>query len=124
MSHVVSIKTQMKDPTALAAACARLGLQAPTQGTAQLFSASATGLIVQLPGWTYPAVIDTATGQISCDTFGGRWGQQKELDRLLQAYAVERARIEAHKSGFSLSEQALADGSVKLTIQVTEGGDR
>ena len=118
MSHLVTIITQIKDPIALAAACTRLGLQQPVQGKAQLYSAEAEGLIVNLPGWTYPAVVDTTTGTIAFDTFGGRWGEQKELDKLLQLYAVEKARIEARKAGHSVTEQPLADGSIKLTIAV------
>ena len=100
---------------ALAAACVRLGLETPVQGTARLFASNATGLIVKLPGWTYPAVIDTVAGEVQFDNYGGAWGQQKELDRLLQAYAVEKARIEARKLGHSVTEQALAD--------VTAGGE-
>ena len=46
------------------------------------------------------------------------WGNQKELNRFLQIYAAEKTRIEAHKKGHSVIEHALADGSIKLTIQV------
>jgi hypothetical protein len=46
------------------------------------------------------------------------WGNPQHLDRFLQAYAVERARIEASKQGHRVSEQTLADGSIKLTVQV------
>jgi len=92
------------------------------QGKAELFSGQVDGLAVQLPGWQYPAVCDTATGQVHFDNFGGRWGDQKELDRFLQAYAVERARAEARKKGCLCTEQTLADGSIKLTIQVQGGG--
>jgi hypothetical protein len=118
MSHIVRIVTRIKDPIALAEACKRLGLQAPVQGKATVFSAEVSGLIVKLPGWAYSAVVDTATGNISYDNYGGAWGNQRELDRLLQAYAVEKARIEAHRAGHSVTEQNLADGSIKLTIQV------
>jgi hypothetical protein len=118
MSHVVNIKTQIKDPIALAAACARLGLEAPTQGKAKLFVTEAVGLIVKLPGWTYPAVIDTATGTIAYDNYNQAWGDQRELDKLLQAYAVEAARAQARRAGHSVTEQPLADGSIKLTIAV------
>jgi hypothetical protein len=59
MSHIVTIQTKVHDPAAVAAACRRLQLPAPVQGTAELFSGQATGLLVQLPGWQYPAVIDT-----------------------------------------------------------------
>ncbi len=118
MSHIVTIKTQIRDASALAAACSRLGLAAPTQGKARLFSSEAQGQIVHLPGWTYPVVIDTAIGQIQFDNYNGAWGKQAELDKLLQAYAVEKARLEARKAGHSVTEQALADGSIKLTVSV------
>src|SRR5207249_10268975 len=37
MSHLVTIETRIHDPVAVGAACQRLGLPAPIQGTAQLF---------------------------------------------------------------------------------------
>ena len=78
-------------------------------------------MAVQLPDWQYAVVADLATGQLQFDNFGGRWGDQQHLDRFLQAYAVERARAEARRKGLVCSEQVLADGSIKLTIQVTGG---
>jgi hypothetical protein len=116
MSHIVTIKTRLRDPLALSAACRRLGLEVPTPGTVRLFSGEASGLIVQLPGWRYPAVVDTDTGQVRYDNYGGVWGDPSQLDRLLQAYAVEKARIEARKAGHTVTEQALSDGSIQLTI--------
>jgi hypothetical protein len=118
MSHLVTIQTQIRDLAALTAACRRLGLAPPTQGTAQLYSGQASGLLVNLPDWQYPVVIDTAAGTARYDNFGGNWGSQSHLDRLIQAYAVEKARIEARRAGHDLTEQALPDGSIKLTIQV------
>jgi hypothetical protein len=49
------------------------------------------------------------------------WGDRQELDRFLQRYAAEKTMIEARKRGHSVTEQQLADGSVKLTIQVAGG---
>jgi hypothetical protein len=49
------------------------------------------------------------------------WGKQQELDRFLQAYACERTRIEARKKGYTVTEQPLSDGSIKLTIHVAGG---
>jgi len=120
MSHVVSIQTKVRDPNAVAAACQRMGLPTATVGTAHLFSGEATGLLVHLPGWQYPAVIDTRTGNVQFDNFEGNWGDQRHLDKFLQLYAVEKAKLEARKKGFQVSEQALQDGSIKL--QITEGG--
>jgi hypothetical protein len=119
MSHIVTIQTKVHDPASVTAACQRLGLPAPTQGTAKLFSGDATGLIVQFPGWQYPAVIDTLTGTIRYDNFSGHWGNERELLRFLQSYAVEKTRLEARKRGHTITEQQLTDGSIRL--QITEG---
>jgi len=35
----------------------------------------------------------------------------------LQAYAVEAAKLEARKKGYSFSEQQLQDGSIRLEIR-------
>jgi hypothetical protein len=121
MSHVVEVRTEVRDPLAAAAACPRLGLPEPARGTAQPYSGEASGLLVRLPGRAYPAVFDTATGQARCDNFEGRWGDTAHLGRFLQAYAVERAKIEARERGYAATEQALADGSIKLTISVGGG---
>jgi hypothetical protein len=121
MSHIVSIRTQIRDPIALTSACRRLGLEAPSQGTATLFTGSATGLIVKLPGWYYPAVFDPVSGEAKFDNYGGEWGAQSELDKLLQAYACEKAKIEARRAGHSVTEQTMVDGSIKLTIAVAGG---
>ena len=118
MSHIVTIKTEVRDHAALSAACRRLSLPPPVIGTAQLFGGQATGLVVRLPDWTYPVVINTATGQVRYDNFNGAWGDESQLHCFLQAYAVEKARIEARKSGHQVTEQALADGSIRLTIRV------
>ncbi len=118
MSHIVQIQAEVRDPQAVAAACRRLGLPEPVTGTAQLFSGQATGLLVQLDGWLYPVVCDTATGRVRFDNYQGHWGRQEQLDKFLQAYAVERARLEARRKGHSVVEQPLADGSIRLTIQL------
>jgi hypothetical protein len=117
MSHIVTIQTRLYDPVGIAAACQRLNLPAPVQGTTQLFSGAATGLLVQLPGWRYPVVIDTQAGTVQFDNYGGKWGEPKQLDRFLQLYTVEKTKLEARKKGYQVSEQALSDGSIKLQIR-------
>ena len=118
MSHIVQIKTQIRDPVAVEAACRRLGLAAPVWGTAKLFTNEATGLIVQLPNWNFPVVCDTTTGELKYDNFNGHWGDNGQLHKLVQAYSVEKARIEARKQGRTVTEQKLQDGSIKLTVQI------
>lgn len=118
MSHIVEIRTQVRDVAAARAACERLGLEMPALGRARLFSGEAAGLIVKLPDWKYPVVFETQTGQAKFDNYHGRWGDQAQLDRFLQSYAVELTKIEARKKGHAVTEQQLSDGSIKLTVEV------
>jgi hypothetical protein len=118
VSHIVEIKTEIRDPVAIHAACQRLTLPEPVFGEVRLFSTSATGWAVQLPDWRYPVVCDVNTAKIAYDNYEGRWGDPKHLDRYLQSYAVEKAKLEARKKGHSVFEQPLSDGSIKLTIRV------
>jgi len=120
MSHLVTIQTKVHDRVAINAACRRLGLTEPIEGTAKLYSGEATGLMLQLPGWTYPAVIEPLTGTVRYDNYGGAWGEQQHLDRFLQSYAVARATLEARSKGLQVNEQTLHDGSIRL--QIHEGG--
>lgn len=118
MSHIVTIQTQIRDPVAVSAACQLLGLPPPTTGTFKLFTSTETGLAVQLPGWNYPIVCNLEQGSLKFDNYEGRWGDPQELNRFLQGYAVEKARLEAHKLGYTVTEQLLPDGSIKLSLLV------
>ncbi len=118
MSHIVRIQTQVRDAAAVFAACRRRQLAEPVAGKHRIFSNEVEGLAVQLRDWHFPAVCQLETGEVLYDNYGGRWGEQQELDQFMQAYAVEKARIEARKRGHTITEQSLADGSIKLTVQV------
>ena len=118
MSHIVTIEAEVRDRLAVEAACRRVGLGPPTEGTAHLFSGEASGLLVQLPDWRYPVVCDTSSGRLQYDNFGGRWGAQEELDQLMQAYAVEMAKLQARRQGHGVTEQELADGSIRVSIHL------
>jgi hypothetical protein len=118
MSHIVVIETKVYDAAALMVACRRLGFADPVYGNVRLFSGDATGLSVNLPGWRYPIVVDTADGSVKYDNYEGRWGDSEKLEQLLQMYAVEKVKLEARRQGQMVTETALADGSLKLTIQL------
>jgi len=118
MSHIVEIKTEVRDEAAVKAACTRLQLPTPEHKTVRLFSATATGLCVQLLGWSYPVVANLQTGVLQYDNYNDHWGDQKHLNSFLQAYAVEKAKSEARKKGHSVSETRLQDGSIRVTVRV------
>ena len=119
MSHVVSIRTEVRDAEAVKSACKRLGLDEPFFGKATFYMREEfVGWCIKLPGWHYLAVADLTTGQVHYDNYEENWGEQKHLDAFVQAYAVEKATIEAKQRGHTVFEQPLADGSIKLVIQV------
>jgi hypothetical protein len=118
VSHIVEISAEVRDPAAVAAACKRLALPEPAHGTARLFEGEASGLLVKLPGWLYPVVVDVGSATLRYDNYNGLWGSGEHLDRFLQIYAVEKARIEAQKRGHSVVERPLEDGSILLTVGV------
>lgn len=122
MSHLVTIATRVRDPVALTAACRRLALPAPEHGVHRLFSGEVAGLAVRLREWRYPVVCRPETGELRYDNFQGRWGDPARLDELLQAYAVEKATLEARRQGRSVVEQRLADGTIRLTLNTGGGG--
>jgi len=118
MSHIVEIKTEIRDGIAVSMAARRMELPEPEQGTFEMFAGTETGLGVRLPDWRFPVVCNLQSGQIRFDNYGGRWGEQKHLDGFLQRYAVEKAKLEARKQGYTTAEQLLDDGSIRVTIEV------
>ena len=63
MSHIVEIKTEVRDEAAVQSACSRLHLPRATRGTFQLYSSTESGLGIELPNWKYPVV---ATSNKDC----------------------------------------------------------
>jgi hypothetical protein len=116
MSHIVQIQTVIRDPLAVEAACQRLALPRPQTGRFKLFTREVEGLGVQLRDWRYPVVCQLATGEVKYDNYEGRWGDPAQLDQLMQAYAVEKAKLEARRMGHSVSERTLENGSIKVTV--------
>jgi hypothetical protein len=119
LSHTATIKTEVRDVGALRAACRRLNLPDPVFRQHRLFgSNTATGYGVQLPEWRYIAVFDVESGEAYTDPYGTPYEKRGGLDRFLQAYGVEKCKAEARRAGHTAIEQALPDGSVRLTIQL------
>ena len=121
MSHVVKIKTQIRDVNALRKACNRLQLEPPIHRTFDLYNSSETGWGVRLQDWKYPVVCKIETGEIAYDNYGGRWGNSQRLDEFVQRYAVEKTKIESRRQGYMSSEKVLEDGSIRVTIKVGGG---
>ncbi len=118
MSHIVTIQVEVRDLDAVRSACRRLNLKEPVHGRTTLFETEVEGLWVELTDWLYPVVYVLETGELKYDNFNQAWGEQKHLDRFVQTYCIEKATLEARRKGYSVVEQPLGDGSIKLTVNV------
>lgn len=101
MSHTVKVQqTKMTDREILLKSVAALGWEAPVQGRHTMYDRSVfEGLAIRLPGWKEPVVI-TTDGACHYDNFGGDWGAQIELDKLIQKYSAEKVAYELAGQGY------------------------
>ena len=133
MSHTIRVKKiQMNDMEALQLAVEsspKIHFVSPTgqevtgiddaTGKHRLYGGNPTGIGIKLPGWKFPVVIDSTTGNISYDNYGGSWGKQDEIDGLAQKYVVEKTRLQAMAMNIQMaSEETLDDGSIEMTYNV------
>ena len=120
MSHTTTIKTAFYDESAVQAALKEIGLPAAIHGKAQLFQfndpTEHEGLLVQLPGWKYPVIINTKTGEAKMDNYNGAWGAQVELEKFTQYYGVHKATMEAHRRGLRVVRNVQPTGVIRLQI--------
>ena len=117
MSHIVKAKVEMKNVDCLNRAIKHLGLTNLGQGTHKLWSnQTAQGIGVKLPDWNHPVVINPTKGEAVYDNYGGNWGKQIELDKLVQRYTTEVTIDQAIAGGYTYEEETLANGDVELTM--------
>jgi hypothetical protein len=127
MSHTTILKVQMKNLDALKAACTALGLPFKLgQQTIKLFSSNVTGdMTVKLPGWQYPVVINSRTGDVSLDNYNEAWGKMDEFHKLSQEYSLQVAEAEAEEftlQGWTVERQKQSNGDTQLIIQKLSQG--
>ena len=122
MSHTTVLKVALKNLETLKAACTALGLPYKMgQQTVELFSSKVTGdMTVKLPGWVYPVVINSKTGDVSLDNYNGEWGTMDEFHKLSQEYSLQTAEAEAEEftlQGWTVERQKQSNGDILLVIQ-------
>ena len=122
MSHTTTIKTEFRNLDILKAACTALGIPFTTgPQKIELFTGYATGdLSFKLPGWHYPAVVNSQTGEVKLDNYGGQWGNIEEFHKLSQEYSLQVAENEAAEftlQGWTVERQKQDNGDILLVIQ-------
>jgi hypothetical protein len=145
MSHITTIKTEIRDLDALRSACTECGaVFVEGQTTYQWFGESVgdyplpEGITkeklghcshaIRVPGVEYEiGVVQKPNGHwtLAYDFWGPGQGLLQKFgegcQRLLQLYAVHKTIHEARKKGYTAQRQQLKDGSVKLVLLATGG---
>jgi hypothetical protein len=122
MSHFTTIKTQIKDITALELACKEMGLTLlqNTEARGYYENTIKGDYVIRLRGPYDIALNKQPDG--SCGFTADLWqgSVEKEVGKgygkLLQLYGVHKASIEARKRGLSVLRRQKEDGSIKLTL--------
>ena len=123
MSHTTRRKAGLVNADVIQRAAHRIGAKYKGVGKAQQYNRrTLNGHRLEIPGFRYDVVIDTKSGDILSDTWGGRWGDDSKIDELQQKYAVEAGKMDAEKKGHEFQEIPLEDGSIKCLITVGGGG--
>jgi hypothetical protein len=128
MSHITNIELEIKDLTALKAACHRMGFTfMENQTTCNFYRDQKADCLhaIQVPGAAYEVgVVAYANGgyKLIWDPYI-QGGLESALGhgavKLKQAYGIEKAKLEARRKGYSVYERVKADGAVTLSV---EGG--
>lgn len=125
MSHTVTVEIEFRDRPAFERACGIVNAKIGTEGEHKLYSSRHNGLAVTLPGWQYPIIV-TASGHVAYDNFNGSWGNERELENLKEAYAIEVSKGVCDQLGWYNEQQQ--DGSLLVfhpdggTITIAKGG--
>jgi len=116
MSHVMTLKLEVKNPDLFVQVARDLGLEVLGHGQHKLYySREFTGQAIRLPGWTYPVILDDQ-GQIHYDNYKGHWGDIAQLNELTQRYVAETVMSEARMQGRNVWESVEEDGTLVLTV--------
>ena len=120
MSHTIKAGFKFTNEAALKAAAKHQGWQLKDRGTHKLFDGTKreNAFALSIPGWRHDVILDVDRGEALYDNYGGRWGDEQQLHKFLQAYAVEKVKLEARRQGQTAIEQPLADGSIRVQIAV------
>ena len=123
MSHWTSIKTQIRDVSALAHACAELGFAFKTKSPARGYYGTRTeDYTIEMPkDCPYDVIVKKEADGTYALLTDWHLGYVKEqvgegFKKIIQAYGIHKTIAEAQKRGLQVQRQKLANGAVKLSI--------
>lgn len=123
MSHTATVQTQVRRPKMIQKAAKALGFSCSVgQFRQQFFQSKAESgdVAVTLPGWKYPVLFDTKTGEVKYDNYNGMWGDLQPLEKLMQEYALQVAEEEAQEftlQGWTMQRVVQPNGDVQIVLE-------
>ena len=124
MSHFTSIQTEIKDLTALRAACSEMDLLLLKNARARGYGSNQQhgDYIIRLKGPYDIALNRQSDGHFTLGTDWWEGHVEKEVGknfgRLLQLYGVHKATMEARRRGCRVSRENKKNGEIKLSIGI------
>ena len=103
MSHTVEIKLELRDKEVLGQSVLKMEGNILGDGSHRLYAGQEQGWGFTLPKWKFPLVLKQG-GELAFDSFRGLWGNEGDIERLKERYALETARGAATAQGW-LSEE-------------------
>lgn len=122
MSHFTTIKTQIKDISALKSAVNEMGLVLLQDAGARGYvnNTQRGEFVIKLKGPYDIAVNKQPDGTygLTTDWWDGHVEREvgTQFGKLLQLYAVHKASLEARRKGLTVQRSRKQDGSIKLVI--------
>jgi len=117
MSHVATVKTEIKDlPTFKKVLQDKKISFTEGKHRVKLYSKTVDAdFSFHLEGWQYPVAVNSEG--LHYDNYNGQWGNLDDLHSVTRAYGREVALAEAEEAGFYLEEeQVLQDGSIEVFV--------
>ena len=118
MSHIVTIKTEVRDAAAVRAACIRLGLPAPVQGKAKLFSGEVEGLAISCPTGRIPSSATPPPARSNSTTTRVTGATRSTSTNFCKPMRARRPRPKRDAGATVLRSRRLRTAPSRLTIQV------
>ncbi len=126
MSHFSVIKSEIVDIESLQSAVEKMGFKLEENGSCRYFYGTVqTDFVIKLPG-KYDIGLTKHNGKytIKADLYNGEVEKYigSNGDILLQQYAIEKAKLEGRKRGFSVSEEKLDEKTTEVISRDPAGG--
>jgi hypothetical protein len=117
MSHIATVKTKIKDLGILEEVLKQQNIDLlRKQHQVELYSNSVQAIAsFRLPKWKFPIAVK-ADGSIAFDNYKGKWGNQTQLNKVLQAYSRKVVMKQAKRMGMTTTTKTGKDGSLVMTL--------